>query len=138
MKVGNKPPVPPVPENAPVAEGPPKIEEGAPFAERLASADGADGAGGVNGAEAPLASDGMAAARPPEGVHGLERIAGQVDRGELSADQAMRQVVDRVLESQLPQGADEALRQRLRSLVELSLRSDPFLSSLVRRLEGTR
>jgi hypothetical protein len=65
-------------------------------------------------------------------------MAARVDQGDLSPEEAVELVVERVLDAQLPPDASPLVRARVRSLVEASLQSDPLLSSLVKRLGGDR
>ena len=131
MKIGEKPPVPPASDSgasAPTAE-PARPSE--PFAERLEGSEpvtpGAE-SGGVRG---PEWSD-------PAGDSDLVTLAARVDEGNLSADEAVALVVERVLDAQLPPDASSEVRARVRALVEASLESDPLLGALVKRLGGER
>ena len=121
MKIGDqKPPVPPKAGDGvgvEATESPDRARDSG-FAERL------DGAGPAGAPEGPDA-------RP---VDDIEALAQRVERGELSADEAVRLVVDRILDQQLGPDASPELRQRARKLIAKALEENPHLSSLVKRL----
>jgi hypothetical protein len=121
VKIGDNPlNVPPGGGGPEAAEGAKAKTEAGGFASRLEGA--ADPEGSTWGA-------------PAQGTD-LAALASDVDAGRLSAAEAVRRVVDQVLEAQLPVDASPALRERVRALVEASLESDPLLSGLVKRLGG--
>lgn len=93
---------------------------GAGFAEQLEDVEGADGADSAS----PLGD--------------LELLAARIDQGELAPDDAMRLLVDRVLDAQLGPDSPPAIRDQARSLVQEALASDPHLVALTRRLGGGR
>jgi len=66
----------------------------------------------------------------------LVSLAAEVEQGTLTPAQAVEQVVARVLDAQLPADASSVARERVRALVEASLKDDPLLRSLVERLGG--
>ena len=131
MKVGDNKPVPPGLPQEPSSSASPTSKAREGFADQLDEASGATQASPAEGPSAPEASW-----SEPAGDQDLLVLASRVDRGELSPAEAVRQVVDRVLEAQLPPDATAEMRQRVRDLVEASLDTDPLLRSLVQRLGG--
>ncbi len=118
MKIGDQKPVtPPVPGTDPASESTTPAQ-GAGFAEQL------EEAGEVGGGEAggPLGD--------------LEALAERIDQGDLSTDQAMQLIVERVLDSQLGPDSPAGLRDKARALVREALSADPHLQALTRRLGG--
>lgn len=100
------------------AAGPVAPADGAGFAEQLDDVEGGQEAG----AASPLGD--------------LDALAQRIDRGELAPDEAMRILVDRVLDSQLGPDSPVAIREQARTFVQEALASDPHLIALTRRLEG--
>lgn len=120
MKIGDQKPVsPPTPgvDSATESTAP---TSGAGFAEQLDDLEGA----GETGDASPLGD--------------LDALAARIDQGEITPDEAMRLVVDRVLDAQLGPDSPPALRDQARSFVQEALASDPHLADLTRRLGGGR
>lgn len=121
MKVNNQqPPAPPTAGDRIDVEAPRATDQARDtgFAERLEEAGPAG---------APEAPD----VRPADDI---EALVGRVEQGELSADEAVRIVVDRILDQQLGPDAPTELRQRARALIARAMEENPHLSSLVKRL----
>jgi len=118
VKIGDQKPVsPPVPgvDSAPEPVAP---TDGAAFADQVEDVEGAEGAD----AASPLGD--------------LDALAARIDRGDLAPDEAMRLLVDRVLDAQLGPDSPSAIRDQARSLVQEALASDPHLVALTHRLGG--
>jgi len=92
--------------------------DGAGFAEQLDDVEGGE----------------EAAAGSPLGD--LAVLAKRIDQGELAPDEAMRILVDRVLDSQLGPHSPPEIREQARSFVQEALASDPHLVALTHRLGG--
>jgi len=93
---------------------------GSDFAEQLEDVQGP----GEAGAASPLGD--------------IEALAARIDRGDLAPDEAMRLMVDRVLDAQLGADSPPALREQARAFVQEALASDPHLIALTQRLGGDR
>lgn len=63
-------------------------------------------------------------------------LGGRVERGELSAAQAIEVMIERTLDAQLGKEASPALKEQARALIAQALESDPVLSALVKQVGG--
>jgi hypothetical protein len=118
VKIGDQKPVsPPAPGGSSAAESVAPTT-GSGFSEQLEDVAGA----GEADSASPLGD--------------IEALAARIDRGELAPDEAMRLIVDRVLDAQLGADGPAALRDQARSFVKEALASDPHLIALTQRLGG--
>jgi hypothetical protein len=120
VKIGDQNPVSPPALGVDPAAEPVAPTSGAGFADRLEDLEGVEGAD----AAGPLGD--------------LEALAARIDRGELQPAEAMRLIVEQVLDAQLGPDSPPAIRDQARAFVEDALTADPHLAALIRRLEGSR
>jgi hypothetical protein len=120
VKIGDQKPVsPPLPgvDSASESAAP---TTGSDFAQQLDDVEGASEAGSAS----PLGD--------------IEALAARIEQGDIAPDEAMRLIVDRVLDAQLGADSPSALRDHARSFVQKALASDPHLIALTQRLGGGR
>ena len=125
MKIGeHTPPMLPAldAETPQTGAAPNPISTDGAFAERLARPE----------APAPGAARPVDAVVSPAAVE----LGGQVERGELSAAQAIEALIERTLEAQLGKDAAPGLKDQARARIAHALENDPVLSALVKQVGG--
>jgi hypothetical protein len=123
VKIGeHTPPIlPALDAETPRTGAAPNVSEGG-FAERLARPE----------APEPVAARPAGATVSASAVE----LGGRVERGELSAAQAIETLIERTLDAQLGKDASPALKEQARTLIAHALESDPVLSALVKQVGG--
>jgi hypothetical protein len=63
-------------------------------------------------------------------------LGARVERGEITAREAIAQAIDATLDAQLGPDVDPAIKDQARALIADALANDPFLASLMRQAGG--
>jgi hypothetical protein len=102
-----------------------KGTDGTDFANKLGETSSAQGAAGAQGA----ASEPPVAAAQPTTPSFVGDISAKLKEGKLSPEQAVDQVMSRILDRQLGEGAPSKMRAAVESAMRDALDSDPVLSA---------
>lgn len=91
----------------------------------------AQGAQSVSGVDAVGSAQAVQATEASGAVQGTDAIAQALATGAIDASEAKAQLIDEVVRTQLPAGADPALVAEVRAEVEALLAADPILEKLL-------